>query len=133
MRISKHRALAVSTLAWLAACSRQPEPQSAAGVAASGAQQGPEGAAGAAEAGAVARREGPAMTPQAAEAYAQGVQAFAAGDLKGAEAQFNRAISLDPQAYPAIAALGVVHERRGEVSRALDMYGKAASIAPDFG
>lgn len=85
------------------------------------------------EPGSMARREGPALTPEAANAYAAGMQAFKTGDLKGAEAQFSRAISVDPQGYPAYAALGMVQERKGELSRALDSYSKSLAIHPEFG
>ncbi len=74
-----------------------------------------------------------ALSPEAASAYAAGVQAFQAGDLAGAEAQFSKAVAADPQAYPAHTALGMVQERRGEVTRALDSYAKASALAPDYG
>lgn len=74
-----------------------------------------------------------AMSPAAASAYAAGMEAFKNGDLKGAEDQFSRAIADDPSAYPAHVGLGVVHERRGEMAKALDSYGAALTIAPEFG
>jgi len=78
-------------------------------------------------------RAGPTMSPAASSAYAAGMQAFNAGDLKGAEAQFSRAIGLDNRACQAHVALGVVEERKGELARALDSYAKALTIVPDFG
>ncbi|MEY4547738.1 MAG: hypothetical protein RL685_3933 [Pseudomonadota bacterium] len=75
---------------------------------------------------------GPAMAGAAASAYAAGLEAFKNGDLNGAGQQFNKAIQSDPRAYPAHVALGVVQERRGEMARALESYGTALTVAPDF-
>jgi len=76
---------------------------------------------------------GPALAGAAASAYAAGLEAFKNGDLDGASQQFNKAIQSDPRAYPAQVALGVVQERRGEMARALESYGAALAVAPDFG
>jgi Tfp pilus assembly protein PilF len=76
---------------------------------------------------------GPAMSGPAASAYAAGTEAFRNGDLDGASQQFTKAIRSDARAYPAHVALGVVQERRGEMARALESYGAALTIAPDFG
>lgn len=80
-----------------------------------------------------ARRGGPALSPAAASAYAAGLAAFEKADLKGASLEFERAVSADRGAYPALVGLGIVHERRGELARALDSYGAALAIAPDYG
>ena len=76
---------------------------------------------------------GPAMAGAAASAYSAGMEAFKNGDLDGASQQFNKAIQSDPRAYPAHVALGVVHERRGEMARALESYNAALAVAGDFG
>jgi tetratricopeptide (TPR) repeat protein len=78
-------------------------------------------------------RGGRRLSPAAASAYAAGVAAFEKADLKGASAQFERAVAADRGAYPALVGLGIVQERRGELARALDSYGAALAIAPDYG
>jgi Tfp pilus assembly protein PilF len=80
-----------------------------------------------------ASRAGEPMSPEAARAYAAGLEAFKTGDLKGAGEQFARAIRSDARAYPAHVALGVVRERRGDTAGALDSYAAALSLRPDFG
>jgi len=79
------------------------------------------------------RRTKVEMSPEAASAYAAGMAAFAKADLKGASEQFSRAFATDPAAFPAMVGLGIVQERRGELAKALDSYGMALSIAPDYG
>jgi Tfp pilus assembly protein PilF len=79
--------------------------------------------------GAVAR---PEMTPEAAQAYAAGLQAFQAGDLVGAKTQFRRALQADPKAYRAHYSLGVVLERERDVSGALRAYRSATSVVSDY-
>lgn len=74
-----------------------------------------------------------ALSPEAASAYAAGVAAFEKADLNGATAQFTRAVAADRGAYPALVGLGVVQERRGELAKALDSYGAALAIRPDYG
>jgi Tfp pilus assembly protein PilF len=86
-----------------------------------------------AESAAGARGDGLDMSPEAASAYAAGLEAFKTGDLKGAGEQFSKAIKVDAQAYPAHVAMGVVHERRSEMARALESYSSALAIKPDFG
>jgi tetratricopeptide (TPR) repeat protein len=86
-----------------------------------------------AESSGAARRDGPAMSPAAASAYAAGMQAFEKADLKGAGEQFSRALAADRGAYPAHVGLAIVHERRGELGKALDSYASALALAPDYG
>jgi Tfp pilus assembly protein PilF len=76
--------------------------------------------------------EGPRLSPAAATAYEAGMQAFAEADLKGAAEQFSRAIALDRGAYPAHVGLGIVQERRGELSKAVESYSAALAIAPEY-
>jgi Tfp pilus assembly protein PilF len=76
---------------------------------------------------------GPVLSPAAAKLYEAGMQAFEKADLKGAEQQFSRALALDRQAYPAQLGLGIVQERRGELSKALESYTAALAIAPEYG
>jgi Tfp pilus assembly protein PilF len=73
------------------------------------------------------------MSAAAASAYAGGQRAFEKADLKGAAEQFRRALASDRSAYPAHVGLGVVQERRGELGKALDSYGAALALAPDYG
>jgi tetratricopeptide (TPR) repeat protein len=74
-----------------------------------------------------------AMSPEAAQAYAAGMEAFEKGDLQGAGKQFSEALARDRGAYPALVGLGIVQERRGDPQRALDSFGAALAIAPDYG
>jgi tetratricopeptide (TPR) repeat protein len=121
-----------AALLWLAGVSA---------VGCAGARQAPKALArassneqeaeGAAESGAGSRHAGP-MSPQAARAYAAGLEAFGTGDLKGAGEQFARAVRADAGAYLAHVALGVVQERRGESARALESYAAALRVRPDF-
>lgn len=74
----------------------------------------------------------PKMNAQAAEAYQAGQRAFAAGDLKGAAAQFERAISADARAHQAHSALGSTYERQGDAQRALAAHERALDLVPDF-
>jgi tetratricopeptide (TPR) repeat protein len=79
------------------------------------------------------RPEDPAMTAEAASAYGAGMLAFNAGDMKGAQAQFARAVAIDPRAYPAQCALGIIEERSNDPARALESYAKALAISPTYG
>lgn len=74
----------------------------------------------------------PKINARAAQAYAQGVQAFSRGDLKGARSQFLLAIQSDAKAYPAHYSLGVIRERLGDESGARSSYLKAISIVVDY-
>lgn len=76
--------------------------------------------------------ERPAMNAQAAEAYAAGLAAFKAGDLRGAKTQFQRATQADSKAYQAYYSLGVVEERMNEISNAVSSYRQATVIVPDY-
>ena len=53
----------------------------------------------------------PALSGNALSAYQAGLQAFQAGDLQGAKAQFVSATQADSKAYQAYYSLGVVRER----------------------
>lgn len=74
----------------------------------------------------------PAMSGSAAGAYQAGMQAFQAGDLQGAKNQFVSATQADPKAYQAYYSLGVVRERLGETSGALQAYRQATTIVADY-
>jgi Tfp pilus assembly protein PilF len=74
----------------------------------------------------------PEMSSSAAEAYSAGMQAFQAGDLQGAKAQFTKAVDADPRAYKAQYSLGVVRERLHETQGALNAYRKAVDVVPDY-
>jgi Tfp pilus assembly protein PilF len=74
----------------------------------------------------------PKMNASAAQAYAAGMQAFQAGDLEGAKAQFQKATDADASAYQAHYSLGVVRERLNENSGALSSYSRASTIVRDY-
>jgi Tfp pilus assembly protein PilF len=74
----------------------------------------------------------PKMNASAAQAYGAGMQAFQAGDLEGAKAQFQKATEADPNAYQAHYSLGVVRERLNETSGALSSYSRASTVVRDY-
>ena len=74
----------------------------------------------------------PTLNASAAQAYGAGMDAFKAGDLAGARAQFTRATQADPHAYQAFYSLGVIQERLNEVSGALSSYRQATVIVSDY-
>jgi Tfp pilus assembly protein PilF len=76
--------------------------------------------------------ERPRMNASAAQAYRAGLKAFQQGDLQGAKTQFSNATEADGQAYQAWYSLGVVRERLGEASGALEAYRRASSILSDY-
>jgi tetratricopeptide (TPR) repeat protein len=80
-----------------------------------------------------APRQEVVLSPAAASAYAAGLAAFEQADLKGASEQFGRALGADRGAYPAHVGLGIVHERRGELAKALESFDAALALAPDYG
>ena len=74
----------------------------------------------------------PKINAAAAQAYAQGLQAFRSGDLQGAQTQFQEAIRADSNAYQAHYSLGVVRERLGDPDGARSSYLKSLAIVRDF-
>jgi Tfp pilus assembly protein PilF len=72
------------------------------------------------------------MSPEAARSYAAGLEAYGKADLKAATAEFERAVALDRGAYPALAGLALVLERRGQTERALETYRAALALAPEY-
>jgi tetratricopeptide (TPR) repeat protein len=66
----------------------------------------------------------------AAAAFARGQQALQSGDLATADASFRKVLSIDPQAGPAYANLGVIAMRRQEWDRALTLLEKAEKLDP---
>ena len=74
----------------------------------------------------------PQMNAAAASAHAAGLHAFQSGDLKGAEAQFSRAIAADSNAYASHYSLGVVKERTATASQALASYQSSLKIVGDY-
>lgn len=72
------------------------------------------------------------MNAPAKAAYARGMQAWAAGDLPNARAAFTEATQADGKAYQAFYSLGVVLERMGEGSAALDAYRNAYTALASY-
>jgi tetratricopeptide (TPR) repeat protein len=72
------------------------------------------------------------MSATAAQAYHAGLQAFAAGDLEGARAQFGRALSADSRAYQAHFSMGALLEQQGKRREAIAAYERALQIVPDY-
>jgi tetratricopeptide (TPR) repeat protein len=73
-----------------------------------------------------------ASNPRAegAAAFARGQQALKTGDLATADASFRKVLSIDPQAGPAYANLGVIAMRRHEWGGALNLLEKAEKLDP---
>lgn len=74
----------------------------------------------------------PTLSGSALSAYQAGMQAFQAGDLQGAKAQFVASTQADSKAYQAYYSLGVVRERLNETSGALQAYRQATTVLPDY-
>lgn len=72
------------------------------------------------------------MNAAAKGAYERGMQAWAAGDLPNARAAFTEATQADGKAYQAFYSLGVVLERMGEASAALDAYRNAYTALASY-
>lgn len=73
----------------------------------------------------------PVMSAGAQPHFKNGQAAFVAGDLAGAQSQFETAITKDGRAYQAHYMLGVVYERLGQGDKAKSSYLKALSVVPD--
>ena len=74
----------------------------------------------------------PQMNAAAAGFYTAAMQAFLAGNLDEAHAQFTKASEADPKAYQAYYSMGVVRERQGNSPGALSAYSKAISVVSDY-
>jgi tetratricopeptide (TPR) repeat protein len=74
----------------------------------------------------------PKPSGSAASAYQEGLQSVSAGQLDAAKQAFNRALAADGKSYQAEYALGVVADRQGQPDEALQHYGKALRIQPDY-
>jgi tetratricopeptide (TPR) repeat protein len=73
-----------------------------------------------------------AMSGDARSRYEDGVRAAKSGDLAGARSAFDAAVSADPNAYEALHALGVLSDREGKESQAIDLYRRALRVQPDY-
>jgi tetratricopeptide (TPR) repeat protein len=71
------------------------------------------------------------MNSSAQAAYQKGVSAYASGDLVGAKAAFQEAVSADSKAYQAHYSLGVVLDRLGDTN-ALSEFRQSYTIQPDY-
>lgn len=71
------------------------------------------------------------MNASAQAAYAQGLQAFANGDLQTARTQFTAATQADPHAHQAFYSLGAVQERLRDPGAGAS-YRQAMTIVSDY-
>lgn len=62
----------------------------------------------------------------------EGIAAYGAGDLDGAEQAFAAAIAIDPENALAVFDLGTVRDARGDTAGARDLYARAVEIDPEF-
>ncbi|MFT3922643.1 MAG: tetratricopeptide repeat protein [Myxococcales bacterium] len=64
--------------------------------------------------------------------YEQGVKAAHAGDTAGAKSAFEAAVKADGNAYQALYALGVMSDREGKESQAIDYYRRSLRAQADY-
>ncbi len=64
--------------------------------------------------------------------YDDGLQKAKQGDLVGARAEFDSAVKSDPNAFLPLHALGVISDREGKESQAIDYYRRALRVQPDY-
>ncbi|GAB5603152.1 tetratricopeptide repeat protein [Thermus sp. FJN-A] len=60
-----------------------------------------------------------------------GVKAVGEGRRGEAEARFRQALALDPEHHRALSNLANLHQERGELEAALDLYQEALRLAPE--
>lgn len=73
-----------------------------------------------------------AMNSSAQDAYEDAVESATAGNMEGARVAFEQALAADPGAYKAAYNLGVIADRSGNESRALEYYRRSLKIQPDY-
>jgi tetratricopeptide (TPR) repeat protein len=73
-----------------------------------------------------------AMNGSAKSDYDDGVRKARQGDLAGARGEFDSAVQSDGNAYLALHALGVISDREGKESQAIDYYRRALRVQPDY-
>ncbi|MGB0678365.1 MAG: tetratricopeptide repeat protein, partial [Polyangiales bacterium] len=76
--------------------------------------------------------ERPQMSAAARQEVTRADQAAAAGQLERAEQALRAALRADPKAYEAAYKLGVIADRQGNESQALNAYREALKLAPDY-
>jgi tetratricopeptide (TPR) repeat protein len=64
--------------------------------------------------------------------YDEGVRKARQGDLAGARSSFDSAVKSDANAYQALHALGVISDREGKESQAIDAYRRALRVQADY-
>src|ERR1700732_506105 len=101
-----------------------------AGVAAAQAQNSSSATPGNAQKSAPAASSGRPAAANPAQLFQQGQDALNQGRLDEAERTFGAVLALNPQLAGAYANLGVVHMRRKQWARALEMLNKAQRLAP---
>lgn len=72
------------------------------------------------------------MSPGAQRKYQAAASAAAAGNFGNAKRDFEAAVKADPRAYQALYGLGVIADRQGKETKALDYYGKSLSVQADY-
>ncbi|MCA9603613.1 MAG: tetratricopeptide repeat protein [Polyangiales bacterium] len=72
------------------------------------------------------------MNPSAQDSYRDGLDAAAAGKYDEARREFEDALKEDANAYEAAFNLGVISDRQGNETRALEYYKRALRIQPDY-
>jgi tetratricopeptide (TPR) repeat protein len=72
------------------------------------------------------------MGKKAVDPYKQGLASLAAGDLAGAKKAFAAANAADAKSFQVEYNLGVVADRQGQPDEALQRYGRALRLQPDY-
>ena len=77
---------------------------------------------------------GAALPPEEQEVgehISRGNELTVAGDFAEAAAEYEKALSIDPENIDALTNLGVAYYQQGQLDRAIEQYSKAIEIAPD--
>jgi tetratricopeptide (TPR) repeat protein len=72
------------------------------------------------------------MSGKARKDLDAGISAARDGDASEAEQRFQSAVGRDTSAYPALYNLGVLADRQGNEKSAIDYYGRALGVLPDY-
>ena len=116
----------------ITACGGAPAKAPETPPAETGAAKGGQGSGGSSNGGSSVPDMHADVNDAAKAAYARGWQAWASGDLAGAQTAFQEAASQDPKSGAPDYSLGVVKERLGDPAGAQQAYRAAFTAKPDY-